>query len=422
MKGLEPRSGTRARFVGARESLTASATHLMRSLLRGALILSGVISLRAAEPPMAEVVRESLNFSAAQYAGLLERVQGKSGFPRTVEKGEIKMVRASDWTSGFFPGSLWYLFEATGDRKWRDAAAASTAGLISVKDQRNTHDLGFMLYCSYGNGLRLANEPGYREVLLAGAATLALRFNPAVGCIKSWDHEKAEFPVIIDNMMNLELLLWAAREGDTPRYRDISLTHADTTLRNHFRPDHSSYHGVLYHPASGEIMKRRTYQGAADSSAWARGQSWGLYGYTLMYRLTREARYLEQANKIATFLTSHPRMPSDKVPFWDYDAPDLAAAPRDASAAAIMCCALFELSEMVDAETGRRYHTFAEQQLRSLASPAYRAKLGENHGFLLMHSVGHLPAKSEIDVPINYADYYFIEALLRCKARLERKP
>jgi unsaturated chondroitin disaccharide hydrolase len=421
MQGLEFRRGTRERFVRACESLTASATTQVRAFVIGALILSGSTCLRAAEPPLAEVVRESLAFSAAQYTGLLAHVQGKSGFPRTVEKSEIKLVRASDWTSGFFPGSLWYLFEATGDRKWRDAAAAATAGLIAVKDQRNTHDLGFMLYCSYGNGLRLANEPGYREVLLAGAATLSLRFNPAVGCIKSWDHEKAEFPVIIDNMMNLELLLWAAREGNEPRFREISLTHADTTVRNHFRPDNSSYHGVLYHPANGEIMKRRTYQGAADHSAWARGQSWGLYGYTMMYRLTREARYLEQANKIAAFLISHPRLPADKVPYWDYDAPDLATAPRDASAAAIMSCALFELSDFVDAEAKQRYVAVAERQLRSLASPAYRAKLGENHGFLLMHSTGHLPARSEIDVPINYADYYFLEALLRCQARLARK-
>ena len=385
------------------------------------LLLAGFTALRAAEPPLQDVVRDSLEFSAAQYSRMLARVEGKVGNPRTVAKDEVKLVGATDWTCGFFPGSLWYLFEATGDPKWRDAAAKATAGLESAQDNRRSHDVGFILYCSYGNGLRLTGDPAYRPVLLKGAESLGTRFNAKVGSLQSWDRRHGwEFPVIIDNMMNLELLLWAARAGNTPRYRDIAVAHADTTLRNHYRPDASSYHVVDYDPATGQVLHRVTHQGAADGSAWARGQMWGLYGFTLMYRETREPRYLEQAKKIAEFVLNHPRLPADKIPYWDFDAPDIPQAPRDVAAAAIMCSALFELSDLVDAATGRRYAACAEQQLRTMASPAYRAKLGENHDFLLMHATGNLPAHDEIDVPINYADYYFLEALLRCKARLAR--
>jgi rhamnogalacturonyl hydrolase YesR len=384
------------------------------------LLLAGCAVLRAAEPSLQEVVRDSLEFSAAQYTVLLAQLDGRDGYPRSVAKGEITLVRPTDWTSGFFPGSLWYLFEATGDPKWREAAARATAGLKAMQDNRLTHDLGFMLYCSYGNGLRLTRDGAYRDVLLAGAESLGTRFNGTVGSIQSWDRKEWAFPVIIDNMMNLELLCWAARAGNRPRYRDIAVAHADTTLRNHYRPDGSSYHVVNYDPATGQAVQHITHQGAADESAWARGQMWGLYGFTLMYRETRDPRYLAQAKKIAGFVLGHPRLPADKVPYWDFDAPAIPGAPRDASAAAIMCSALFELSDYVDPATAGRYAAVAEQQLRSLASPAYRAKPGGNHGFLLMHSTGNLPKNDEIDVPINYADYYFLEALLRCKARLER--
>ena len=396
----------------------------MKNTLRTPALLLFFVAcagLRAAEAPMQAIVRDSLEFSAAQYTRMLAQVDGRKDYPRSVDKGETTFVRPTDWTSGFYPGSLWYLFEATGDPKWRDAAANSTAGLVAMQDYRGTHDLGFILFCSYGNGLRLTGDASYRQVLLKGAESLSSRFNTTVGCIKSWDGRRAwPYPVIIDNMMNLELLTWAAKASATPRFNDIAVSHADTTLRNHFRADSSSFHVVDYDPATGKVRSRVTFQGAADNSAWARGQAWGLYGFTMMYRETRDPRYIEQAKKIAAFVLNHPRLPADKIPYWDFDAPDIPVAPRDASAAAIMSSALFELSDYVDPVTGRGYLAVAEQQLRSLASPAYRAKLGENHNFLLMHATGHFPAHSEIDVPINYADYYFLEALLRCKARLTR--
>jgi lysophospholipase L1-like esterase len=247
---------------------------------------------------------------------------------------------------------------------------------------------------------------------------LSTRFKPEVGLIRSWDHGAWKYPVIIDNMMNLELLTWAAREANEPRLREIAIGHADNTRKNHFRPDASTWHVLDYNPTNGAVVKRQTHQGAADDSAWARGQAWGLYGYTMMYRETRRPEYLEQAVKIAQFLLSHPRLPADKVPYWDFDAPGIPNAPRDASAAAIMASALLELGTLAEPAFARQCFETARQQLRSLASPAYRAVVGENGGFLLRHCVGHFPKNSEVDVPINYADYYFLEALLRLRKQV----
>lgn len=382
----------------------------------------GLSVLRSAEKPMADLVKENFTFAAAQYGRMLTEINGQSGYPRTVEKGVRKLVSVKDWTSGFFPGSLWYLAEATGDPALRAAAIAQNAGIEPAKNNRSTHDVGFILYCSFGNGLRLGGDARYREIMLAGAESLITRFNPKVGCIQSWDKRRGwEFPVIIDNMMNLDLLMWASRVSGDPRFRNIAITHADTTLKHHFRADNSSFHVVDYDPATGAIRSRVTHQGAADSSAWARGQAWGLYGYTLMFRETKNPAYLAQAQKIAAFIMNHPRLPSDKVPYWDFDAPEVPNAPRDSSAAAITCSALLELRTFVNADDAKRYTAFAEQQLRSLSSPAYRAKLGENGCFLLMHATGHKPANSEIDVPINYGDYYFLEALHRYQVSLGKK-
>ncbi len=395
--------------------------HLPRLLSLLSCLVMLTPGLAAADQPMGAVIHDSFNTSAAQYTRMLEFMKGKSGFPRTVENGAVKLVRAADWTSGFFPGSLWYLFEATGDAKWREAAKTYTAGVESAKDNKNTHDVGFILNCSYGNGLRLTGDPAYRDVMLQGAASLSTRFKPEVGCILSWNPRRGwQFPVIIDNMMNLELLTWASRTGGNPKFRDIAVKHADTTLRHHFRGDSSSFHVVDYDPATAQVKARQTHQGAADDSAWARGQAWGLYGYTMMFRETKNPAFLAQAQKIAGFIMNHPRLPADRIPYWDFDAPGIPDAPRDSSAGAIMCSALFELSTLTGGETAARYRAFAMQQLRSLASPAYRAKVGENGNFLLKHATGNLPSKSEIDVPINYGDYYFLEALHRCRA-LEKK-
>ncbi len=385
-----------------------------------ALATSLALNLRAAEPPLAQVIDSALATSAKQYEWMLAHLPADAAMPlpRTFEHGKLVTIASHDWTSGFFPGSMWYLFEATGDAKWRASAEKFTDLLAPEQHNTKTHDVGFMLYCSYGNGLRLTGNPAYKPVLLNGAQSLSTRFNPIVGCLQSWEARNGwDFPVIIDNMMNLELLLWAAREGPAERYRDLAMRHADTTLKNHFRADGSSFHVVSYDPKDGHVETRVTHQGAADDSAWARGQAWGLYGYTVMYRETKDPRYLAHAQKIAAFIMHHPRLPADKVPYWDFDAPGIPDAPRDASAAAIMSSALLELRNYVAAPVAADYTAFAEQQLRSLASPAYLAEPGTNGGFLLKHSTGHKPKNSEVDVPINYADYYFLEALLRARGK-----
>jgi hypothetical protein len=356
---------------------------------------------------------ERLRVAAGQYEFLLASMRGETNFPRTFEDGKLRLVRARDWTSGFFPGALWYLFELSGDGKWKAAAQEATARLESIKNYGGSHDIGFMLNCSFGNGYRLTHDPHYREVLIQGARTLATRFKPEVGLIRSWDHGAWKYPVIIDNMMNLELLTWAARESGDARLRDIATRHADNTLKNHFRPDGSTWHVVEYNPADGAVVKKQTHQGAADDSAWARGQAWALYGFTMMYRETRRPEYLAQATKTAGFLMNHPRLPADKIPYWDFDAPDIPNAPRDASAAAIMASALIELSGFVTPETGRSCLQFARSQLLALTSPAYLAGPGENGGFLLRHCVGSKPGNSEVDVPLIYADYYLLEAWRR---------
>lgn len=386
-----------------------------------ALALVGAVAGASAQETVSQLIQRSVDTAASQYGGLLDKVQRKPGFPRTIEQGEVVLVGAGDWTAGFFPGSLWYLYEATGDAKWRLAAADYTARTAPAKFDKTQHDLGFMLGAGYGNGYRLTGDPAYRDALLAGATTLVTRFNPRVGSIQSWDlwqNSTWAFPVIVDNLMNLELLTWAARTTVEPRYRDIAVTHADTTLRNHFRPDGSSFHLVDYDPQTGKVRGRVTVQGHADASSWARGQAWALYGYTMMYRETKKEDYLRQAHKIAAFFMHHPRLPADKVPYWDFDDPSIPNAPRDSSAAAIVASSLLELAGFSNGEQARAYRVFAEAQLRSLASTAYLAggESGDNGGFLLKHATGHKPAGKEIDVPLNYGDYYFLEALLRLKA------
>jgi hypothetical protein len=285
------------------------------------------------------------------------------------------------------------------------------------KYNTGTHDLGFMFYCSFGNGYRLTGDASYKETLYTAAHSLAKRYNPSIGLIRSWDafQDVWQYPVIIDNMMNLELLLWTAREYSEPSLRDISISHADRTMKEHYRNDYSCYHVVSYDVATGLPEKKQTHQGYSDESAWSRGQAWGLYGYMLMYRETGDKKYLEQAQRIAAYLIHHPNMPDDCIPYWDMDAPDIPDTFRDASSASIMASALIELSGYVDKKLSEEYLKVAEKQIRTLASPAYTAKVGENGNFILMRSVGALPLKAQIDVPLTYADYYYLEALSKYK-------
>ena len=410
---------------------------ILTSLLIGCLLVSGVYAQKGdrlqPKPALLRLIDANLRQATNQYKILMSRVPA-GRLPKTyyANTDKLETSDAGWWTSGFYPGTLFYLYSFSHDTALLDEAESRLKLLQPEQFNKTTHDLGFMMYCSFGNGLRLLDSPAYKEILLNSARSLSTRFNPNVGCIKSWDSKPWHFPVIIDNMMNLELLFWATHvSGDSSFYR-IAVTHANTTLRNHYRPDYSSFHVVDYDSATGAIIAKKTAQGYSDSSAWARGQSWGLYGYTMVYRSTHDRRYLEQARHIAHFILTNPNLPADKIPYWDYNAPGIppagnAAPPagartavmggplRDASAAAVLASALIELSKYVDAREGRGYLDVAEQILVTLSTNVYKPVVGANGGFILRHSVGNLPGHTEIDVPLTYADYYFIEAMLRYK-------
>ena len=338
--------------------------------------------------------------------------------PRTVNsKGEIHWSKPNfDWTEGFFPGSCWYLYEATKDEKWSKAAEKFQALFEDHKNFTTYHDLGFIFNCSYGNGYRLTKNEAFKQVMITAGDSLITRFNPTVGCIKSWDVDKGwqstrnwKFPVIIDNMMNLELLFELTEITGNQKYKETAIAHANTTMANHFRADDSSYHVIDYDPETGEVRGKQTAQGFSDASAWARGQAWGIYGYTVCYRYTKDEKYLVQAEKIAKYILEFNATPEDGIPYWDNNAENIPNEPRDVSAAAITVSALIELNGFSKED----YMPAIHKILSSLASETYTAKIGENKNFLLKHSVGSIPHSSEIDVPLNYADYYYLEALVR---------
>ena len=337
---------------------------------------------------------------------------GVAIYPRSINKeGALWTSNYKWWCSGFYPGSMWYVYEYTGDEKIKELALKYQAGLEPLRFRKDDHDIGFQLMCSYGNCLRLTEDQTCVPVLIDGANSLASRFDPEVGCTRSWSFGKWSFPVIVDNMMNMELLLKAAELGGSDSLKNVALAHARTTMKNHFREDKSCFHLVDYNPETGEVVGKQTVQGLADDSAWARGQAWGLYGFTMVYRFCKEQDILDHAIAIAEYLL--PRLPEDGVPFWDYDSAEIPNDVRDASAAAIMASGLIELSQYVDAEKAERYLATAEKMLRTLASEEYLCAEGENYGFLLKHSTGNKNTDSEVDVPLTYADYYFLEALIR---------
>ncbi|RPE09942.1 glucuronyl hydrolase [Chitinophaga lutea] len=366
---------------------------------------------------MKQLIDEQFQFAKEQYKVLSRQVPADR-MPKTyyAKTGKVETSDTKWWCSGFYPGALLYIYENTKDEATMAEAGRRLAILEKEKHYTGNHDLGFMMYCSFGNAYRITGNPAYKTTIDTAAASLATRYRPGAGVIQSWNaSKKMQGPVIIDNMMNLELLYWVSDHGGDKKYREIALTHADNTLKNHFRPDHSSYHVIDYDMQTGKVIKKVTAQGAADESAWSRGQSWGLYGYTMMYRFSGNKRYLAHAKNIAAFMLRHPNMPVDLVPYWDFNAPGIPDTYRDASAAAVMASALLELAQYGSKKERKTYVAAAEKIIRSLSSPAYRAQPGENGGFLLMHSTGALPLKSEVDVPLTYADYYFLEALHRYK-------
>lgn len=360
-------------------------------------------------------------FAEKQLTLLLLDAEKANRIPRTISKnGNTHWTKESfDWTEGFYPGSCWYMYELTKDIKWKKAAEKFQLKYEDHKNLKITHDLGFVFNCSYGNGYRITKNEKFKDVLISAGNSLISRFNPNVGCIKSWDIHRGwpesaqvwDYPVIIDNMMNLELLFELSKLTGDSKYKKVAITHANTTMKNHFREDNSSYHVIDYDPETGIVRNKHTAQGYSHESSWARGQAWGVYGFTMCYRYTKDEKYLNHAQKIADYIINDKGTPHDGIPYWDYNAPSIPNEPRDVSAAAITASALLELNNY----SNGRYLKAAEKLLFSLASENYSAKIGENNNFVLKHSVGSIPHGNEIDVPLNYADYYYLEALLRYK-------
>ncbi|WP_417885788.1 glycoside hydrolase family 88 protein [Zunongwangia sp.] len=363
---------------------------------------------------------DSVNQLAAnQYLSMAKNFKD-SRYPKTFypENNKFETSNSGWWTSGFYPGTLLYLYEETGEDSLKIEAERILEDLKREESNTSTHDLGFMMFCSFGNANRIDPKPEYQEILMNSAKSLSKRYNDTVKAIRSWDSaswNKAgddDLVVIIDNMMNLELLFWATEHSGDSTYYDIAVNHANTTMKHHFREDYSSYHEVIYDENTGAAKKQITNQGFADESSWARGQAWGLYGYVVMYQKTKDEKYLEMAENIANFILNHPNLPEDKVPFWDFDTDKIPNDLKDSSAAAVMASALLELYEFTDQT---EYFTAAENMLETLSSNQYLANQDEIGGFLLKHGVGNMPNKTEVDVPLTYGDYYFVEALKRYK-------
>jgi hypothetical protein len=353
----------------------------------------------------------------SRYQQLLNYPVDSLGFPRSMSLNpvDIHKVPSKDWTSGFFPGNLWQIYRLTNNEAYKNKAAEWTDFMENQKTNDKTHDMGFKIYCSFGEGLKVEDNQHYKDVIVESAKTLCTRYNEKIGSLRSWDFNQDiwEFPVIVDNMMNLELLFEATKISGDSTYYNIAVNHANTTLKNHIRPDNSFYHVVDYNPTTGAVRKLDTHQGFNKESAWARGQGWGIYGFTLCYRYTKDPAYLKQAEATAKFYMENPNLPEDGVPYWDFNDPAIPNAHRDASAAAVVTSALFELYSYTKND---EYLNFANKVLSNLNSTNYILDESINGPFILNHSTGNWPKNDEMDEPIVYADYYFLEALLRKKA------
>ncbi len=366
-----------------------------------------------------ELIKRVFSRSEKLYAGIINIIDQEKPLlqPRSIQNnGGIRLVSNRDWTCGFFSGSLWYLYEYTKDDNWKKEADKFTTALDSVQFNKSTHDLGFMVQNSYGNAYRLTNDPKYSKVIIEGAKSLITRYRPKAKIIQSWswgaDTNGWEIPVIIDNMMNLNLLYKATIYSGDTTFAHIANMHALTTLKNHYRHDNSCFHVIDYDQKTGKIRRKMNFQGYADSSSWARGQAWGLYGFTEVYRDTDNEIFLKQAKNIADYIIDNSKIPNDKIPYWDYDAPEIPYAPRDASSAAITASAMLELAGFLP-EKKDILIAYATDIIKELASEEYLAKEGENEGFILKHSVGNIHDGNETNVAIIYADYYFLESLIR---------
>lgn len=414
----------------------------MKKTLLSFLLAVCFIVIASAQDTEKQFIKENIDFAKVQVENMLKVPFSKTQMPQTLNKnGELVRFNIRSWTAGFFPGTLWYVSEFTGDDALADSARVWTNKMESVKNFTDNHDIGFMMYCPFGNAYRINPDEADKDVLIESARSLSTRFNPVTKTIKSWNSwrswngdEVFEYPVIIDNMMNLELLFFASEKSGDDSFKNIAISHATQTMENQIRADGSHFHVTFYDTRTGNFIKGETSQGYSDNSTWSRGQAWAIYGFTMVYRETKDPKFLETAIKTADFYLDHDNLPSDKVAWWDFNAYQPGYTPgvrsnarnlsinyRDVSAAAITASALFELSTFVDGARADKYYNAAVDIVHALGSDRYRAKAGENGNFILKHSVGAIPHNNEIDVPLVYADYYFVEALVRYNALLDGK-
>jgi len=366
---------------------------------------------QAQNKPSDKILNKNIS---SRFTYLLDFPVDSIAIPRSmnISTGVYKKVKSKDWTSGFFPGTLWQIYKLTGDVKYKEKAAVWNAFIEKEKFNGTTHDMGFKVYSSFGKGLAVENNEKYKKIIVKSAKTLITRFNSKIGAIRSWDHSRElfDYPVIIDNMLNLELLFEASKISGDPTFKNIAIKHANTTLKNHFRKDNSCYHVVDYDTISNGVRKKATFQGFSDESTWARGHSWAVYGFTMCYRYTKNKEYLKQAEATAKYFIYNKNMPEDGIPYWDLKDPSIPNAPRDASSAAVMASALIELYQFTK---DKSYLDYSNKVINSLSSDKYLLNNSVKVPFLLDHSTGNWPKKDEIDQPINYADYYFLEAIIR---------
>ena len=366
---------------------------------------------------MKKLISENYALAESQYTLMMKSVP-TDRLPQSFDANKNQLIsrEITWWCTGFYPGSLLYIYEQTKNEVIKNEAMRALKVIEPNQFYTGNHDLGFMMYCSYGNAYRLFKDEHYKQIIFNSAASLATRYRPTMKSIQSWNkNQYFNCPVIIDNMMNLEMMNWVSQNGGDAKYQQIAVTHANTSMKEFYRPDYSSFHVVDFDEKTGKVLRKTTHQGAANTSAWSRGQAWGLYGYITMYRATKNLVYLNHAKKIAAFYLNHSNLPEDKVPYWDFDAGQQPIAKRDASAAAITASALMELAQFTTGAEKEKYINDGVKMIQSLSSDNYRSKPGENGGFLIKHCVGALTLNSEIDVPLIYADYYFLEALKRYK-------
>ena len=393
----------------------------MKIIIKKITLVSAAIWIAACSSIEKSAVDKNIAYCEQQAFKTLANIPiDTPNIPRNIkdDAGNWRYVNYKDWTSGFWPGTLWYLYEATQKDAIKKEAERFTAELYNLSvEPAFDHDLGFQVYNSYGHAYKLTKNKEYKEIVLRTADTLATLYNPKVGTILSWPRSvpNMEWPqhnTIIDNMINLELLFWASKNGGTKNLYDIAVKHAETTMKNHFRDDYTSYHVVVYDKDTGERIKQVTHQGYADETMWARGQSWAIYGYTMVYRETKNEKFLDFAQKVTDVYLE--KLPEDLIPYWDFNAPGIPNEPRDASAAAITASALLELSTFVkNKDKATYYREKAEEMITVLSSAEYQGR--EKNSAFIMHVTGHKPNDTEVDTSINYADYYYLEALVRLK-------